>query len=309
MKNDSVVKDIALGVAAVLAVGFAGSRLAAPAVPVMNERPQGLDVAAQTKLDKAASATLFGQFRSGMADFLYMKADKYLHNGVEIRGVTDAEKKHATERVGSAKGEDAALSHDGSETTAVPAKPDDWRGVLGDIERETQPYMDMRAHKHRDPKESLPLYRLMTVANPQFVPGYVVGAAMIARDHAKYNDALAFLQEGEKNNPQSFELKTEIGMFYDAKLKQYDMAEAPLTEALRIAAQRDPQSLSDEEQESWQNAFRYLVLAYRYQGKREQAHAAAVAGLKQFPGDVTCRRQLEIEKNGTWRDFVAAPGK
>lgn len=306
MKNNSLLADIALGVGVVLVVGFVGSRLTTPAVPVMNDRPQGLSVAAQTTLDKSASATLFGQFRSGMADFLYMKADKYLHNGVEIRGVTEAEKSVA--RVRSAQGEDAALAHDGGETTAVPASADDWRGFLGNIERETQPFMDMRHHTHRDPKETLPLYRLMTVANPQFIPGYTVGASMIARDRATrpgaLNEALAFLREGEKNNPQSFEIKTEIGMFYDTKFRDYNKAEQPLIEALEIAGRRDRESMTDDEKESWQNAFRYLVLAYRYQGKREEAHKAAVLGLERFPDDVTCLKQLQIERDGSWRNYV-----
>ncbi|MBC8143829.1 MAG: hypothetical protein H7Y38_20550 [Armatimonadetes bacterium] len=306
MKNDSLWRDIALGVGAVLVVGFVGSRLSAPTVPVMSDRPQGLSVAAQTKLDTSASVTLFGQFRSGMADFLYMKADKYLHNGVEIRGTTQAEQKAAVARVQSAKGEDAALAHDGAETTAVPAKPDDWRGILGDIERETQPFQDMRAHAHKDPKESLPLYRLMTVANPQFIPGYTVGAAMIALDKTKIGEALAFLREGEKNNPQSFEIKTEIGMMYDTKFREYGKAEKPLIEALQIAEQRDKESLTGDEKEAWQNAFRFLVLAYRYQGKREPARQAAVLGLQRFPDDVTCLKQLQIERDGTWREYVDA---
>ena len=305
--DKTVSRDIALAVAAVLLTGYIGSWLTKPAAPLLAERPQGMPVATQERLDKSASASLFGQFRSSMADFLYMKVDKYLHNGVEIRGVTAPEKQRAVAAVRSAKGEEAYAAHGGDETTTVPSRRDDWRGVLGDIERETQPYKDMSAHTHRDPKEALPLFRLMTVSNPQFIPGYVIGASMIARDKTKYAEALAFLREGERNNPESIEIKAEIGMFYDAKLSRYADAEKPLREALRIAARRDPQSLTDDEKEAWQNTFRYLVLAYRYQGKRDAAHDAAVAGLKLFPGDVTCLKQLEIERDGTWKTYVNRP--
>ena len=303
MQNKPVWMDFAQAGTAILAAGFVSTTLLSPTVSVLEKRPVGMSASAQTKLEQVAGASLFGQFRSSMADFLYMKVDKYLHNGVELRGVTEQEKQVNVTEAQTAKGDTGFAQHE-SETTIVPNAKDDWRGVLGAIERETQPYVDMSAHVHRDPKEALPLFRLMTASNPQFIPGYVVGAAMIARDKTKRAEALAFLREGEVNNPESIEIKAEIGMFYNGKLRQFAAAEKPLVEALVLAAGRDPKSLTDDEKEAWQNAVRHMVLCFRYQGKRDEAHQAAVDGLRLFPGDVTCLKQLKIERTGEWRKYI-----
>jgi hypothetical protein len=187
-------------------------------------RGAGMTPKMQERVDKSATASLFGQFRSSVADFLWLKVDKYMHNGVELRGLTEMEEKKANTELAKTDEKDVAggFAQHVEETTVVPSAKNDWRGVLGDVERAVQPYQDMSNHTHRDPKEALPLYRLMTTANPNFIPGYVYGAAMISRDKTKYAEAMAFLREGESNNPNSIEIKTEIGMMYVGKLREFE---------------------------------------------------------------------------------------
>ncbi|MBC7807803.1 MAG: hypothetical protein H7145_16845 [Akkermansiaceae bacterium] len=310
MRDNTPWRDIVTIVGAVILTGFAGSVLAKSTAPLVEVRSAGMSPQMQERLEESASTSLFGQFRSSAADFLWLKVDKYLHNGVELRGLTEQEKtKQDADAVRTAS-EDVAsgFKQHEEETTIIPSAKSDWRGVIGDVERAVQPYEDMSNHKHRDPQEALPLFRLMTASNPQFIPGYVYGAAMIARNKTKYPEAIAFLKEGEVNNPQSIEIKTEMGMFYDAKTREFNKAVQPLQEAIVIGSRRDPATLSDDEKEAWQNAYRWLVLSYRYQGEREKAHQFAVAGLKLFPGDATCRMQMEIERAGTWRKYIATPG-
>jgi len=301
MRQNSVARDFALGIGAVLLTGFIGGGLASRTLPVIESGPTGMTGQLQEKVDKSAAASLFGQFRSSIADFLWLQVDKYMHNGIELRGLTPREKQRNVTLVRTNASEIAlgAKQH-AQETTDVPAAKDDWRGVLGDVEREVQPYKDMSDHTHRDPKEALPLFRLMTRSNPHFIPGYVTGATMIARDRSKYDEAMAFLREGEVNNPESIEIKAEIGRVYDTKLRQYEKAPPTLIEAISLASKRDPHTLTDDENEAWQNAYRWLVLSYRYQDKRPEAHAAAVEGLKHFPRDPTCAKQLEIERTGKY---------
>ncbi|MBC8138727.1 MAG: hypothetical protein H8F28_22840 [Fibrella sp.] len=309
MRDNTLWRDIALGTGAFLLTGFAGSALVRSATPVVEIRGAGMSPQMQERLEESATASLFGQFRSSIADFLWLKVDKYMHNGVELRGLTAQEKKGDTPLARTAEEDvEGGFEQHAEETTIVPSAKKDWRGIIGDVERAVQPYEDMSNHKHRDPKETLPLYRLMTASNPQFVPGYVYGAAMISRDRTKYPEALAFLREGEANNPNSIEIKAEIGMMHVAKIREYRAGIRPLAEAIVIASRRDPGTLTDDEKEAWQNAYRWLVLSYRYTGDRKIAYQVAVAGLKQFPGDVTCRKQLEIERNGEWNRYVATPG-
>lgn len=310
MRDNTLWRDIALGAGAVLLTGFLGSAVASRTEPVIEVRGAGMTPKMQERVDKSATASLFGQFRSSIADFLWLKVDKYMHNGVELRGLTETEEKKADTVLAKTDEKDVAggFAQHAEETTVVPSAKNDWRGILGDVERAIQPYQDMSNHTHRDPKEALPLYRLMTTANPNFIPGYVYGAAMIGRDESKYPEAMAFLREGESNNPNSIEIKTEIGMMYVGKLREFSEGAPSLTQAVAIASRRDPTTLTEDEKEAWQNAYRWLVLSYRYQGERKKTHEAAVAGLKQFPDDVTCRTQLEIERNGKWREYITEPG-
>ena len=282
----------AAAASALTATGAIGLRVE----PIVADAPAGMSVSQQERVDKAASASLFGQFRSSMADFLWLKVDKYLHNGVDLRGLTPLEKEAKTaDRVTSAKGEEGNREHRG-ETTVVPSRAHDWRGLYGDVEREVQPYMDMEGHKHRDPKEALPLFRLMTWSNPHFIPGYVTGAMLIARDPKHYEQAVAFLQEGERNNPTSIEIDNALGMMYTAKLRQYSTAIPYLTHAIALSTARDPQTLSDDENDAYQGSYRWLVLCERESGDQITARKVALAGQARFPDDVVCRDYLNTHK-------------
>lgn len=263
--------------------------------------PTALTQGQQEKLEELASASLFGQFRSSMSDFLWLKADKYLHKGIDMRGLTPEERRSETaEQVGHGTGHAADGNREhGSETTLVPSARTDWRGTFGDIEREIKPYADMRAHEHRDPKETLPLFRLMTWSNPQFVLGYTTGAAMMARNAAGHAEALRFLEEGKRNNPDSIQIETAFAFLLMKGPHQGkpDLASAcqHAEQALAHAHAKDPQTLTEDEKEAWQEAVRWRVLAYRDLGKKAQAIQAAQEGLRAFPEDVTCVRLLKEE--------------
>ena len=285
----------------VLAISLAGAgrigHLAEPSVV----SAAGLSLSQQERLDKAASASLFGQFRSSVADFLWLKVDKYTHNGVEIRGLTQAEKTGAVkagsvkaDAVKSAGGKDAEgmRAHSGSETTVIPSANRDWRGPLGALEREVQPYQDMSHHKHRDPKETLPLFRLMTLSNPHFIPGYTTGAAMIARDKTRYIEAIDFLIEGERQNPDSIEIQTALGLLMTAKTRTYARALPHLQKAIALGAARDKKLFAEDEEEAYQNAFRWLILNRREARDPVAARRAAEACLRVYPDDVVSHHYL-----------------
>ena len=279
----------ALAAAFAAGVMMTGGTIAHRAEPLVTGTG-GLSPAQQEKLEQSASASLFGQFRSSMADFLWLKVDKYVHNGVDLRGLTEREKTgQQVARASSAAGEDCS-HHD--ETTVVHEKARDWRGLFGDLERETRPYNDMHGHRHRDPKETLPLFRLMTWSNPHFVPGYVVGASMIARDRSRVPEAIRFLKEGAQSNPSSIEIQNALGMLLTVRQRRWDEAAPYLERAIALGAARDPQTLSEDENEAYQHAYRWLVLNRREARRPHEARRAAEAGLRVFPDDVVCRDYL-----------------
>ncbi|MBC8102908.1 MAG: hypothetical protein H7Z41_10005 [Cytophagales bacterium] len=291
-----------IGRAAFAALGFAAlaSAMACSGVLALKIEPMvqvsaGLSAADQVRVEKAAATSLFGQFRSSMADFLWLKVDKYAHSGVDLRGVTEQEQRSQNaDAVQSADGgrEQGNRNHTGDETTVVPSAKRDWRGFYGKMEREVQPYRDMSQHTHNDPKEALPLFRLMTWSNPHFISGYTVGAAMIARDRAKLGEAIAFLKEGLVNNPQSIEISSDLGAMLTARKRDFAGAMPYLRQAIASGARHDFATLTDDENEAYQNAFRWAVLNRREVGDTRAARAAAEAGLARFPNDVVCRRYL-----------------
>jgi hypothetical protein len=66
-----------------------------------------------------------------------------------------------------------------------------------------------------------------------------------------------------------------------------------LQQAIRSGHQRDIATLSDDEKEAYQSAFRWVVLNRREAGDPAAARAAAEAGLRLFPDDVVCRHYLD----------------
>jgi tetratricopeptide (TPR) repeat protein len=274
-----------LAIGGVLAAGGALSRQIQPQI----DAKVGMTQAQQERIEKLASASLFGQFRSSMADFLWMKADRYLHNGVEFRGMTDSEKQTGDADKVSGAGGDRGHHN---ETTVVPSAQHDWRGGLGSIERQVRPYKDMSNHTVEDPRQALPLFRLMTFSNPHFVPAYIAGASLLGHQPGKIEEGLQFLREGEANNPDSIEIQTELGELITVKQRRYDEALPHLKKAIALTAARDPKTLTEDEEEAYQNAFRWTVLNRREAGDPAAARAAAEAGLRLFPTDVVCQSYL-----------------
>jgi tetratricopeptide (TPR) repeat protein len=258
------------------------------------EAAVGMNRAQQEKLEQSAAASLLGQFRSSISDFLWLKADKYLHNGIELRGLTPQEKEsgHADSAISAPGEKEKGYEEHEEETTVIPSRRNDWRGHLGDIERKIQPYQDMENHEHKDPKEALPLFRLMTAANPRFIPGYTSGAMLIAQDRAKVEEAVNFLREGAANNPESIEIHNAIGYMMTSRQHKYKEAFPYLLRALELAAAKDPTLLTEDELENHQEAFRWAVLNRREAGEPAAARRLAEACLAAYPDDVVCRRYM-----------------
>lgn len=260
--------------------------------------PQALTRADQEKLEHTASASLFGELRGGLADYLWLKADRLVHNGVEMRALTSSEQHEGRRwRSSEAHGEKTAVArHEEGETTVVPNPEADHRGILGNLERQVEPYMDMRHHRHRDPGETAALFRLMTWANPHFVPAWLVGANVLAENLNRPKDALAFLWEGEAQNPNSLEIQAEIGRYLLYHYHNGPAAEARFRRAVALGAAQP--NLSDEASEAWENAHRWLVIEYYRAGRRREARDMALAAIRRFPQSRYFRRALERHEGG-----------
>jgi hypothetical protein len=278
-----------VGVAAVgvmAACGACVSGLDATIHPA--DAPAGLDAH-----ETHASASLLGQFRSSASAWLWLRTDLYLHNGVEMRPMTDWEKSHGRENHGAAKGEE--LMDESSVVTLVPPAERDFRGIFGDIERATSAYSDMRGHKHNDPMQALPLFRLMTWLDPKFVTGWTVGGAVLARDRSEAGTAkaLAYLQEGLSENPSSIGIHAQIGELLATRRRDFEGAVKVLERARQIAL--DSKAISPDEKEDLRTAYRWLGLSYKSLGHRGKLQLVMQEAVRAFPDDLVFPRLMRSE--------------
>jgi hypothetical protein len=280
------------GVALLIGLGHLARAAAAPHL----RSPEGHGETGQEKLEENATASLFGEMRGGIADYLWMKADRVLHSGVEMRAMTEKEWRIPNRhQAGHAPGEDAndPQGHAHGETTVVPNREADRRGILGEMERQVKPYMDMRSHRHRDTADIMSLFRLMTWANPRFVPGYVVGANILAGRFHKPGEAIAFLKEGEKHNPESVDIQVEIGRYLLYRFKDGAAAEKRFRHAIQMGARHE--TLPDEEAEAWENAHRWLFIRLHRANRLPEARALARLAVQRFPESGFFEKALQRE--------------
>ena len=241
----------------------------------------GLDVN-----DTSASASLLGQFRTSTSSWLWLRTDLYLHNGVELRPLTDSEKKAGRTGVGSSEQDlNKALDED-NVVTSIPSPDRDFRGWLGDLERETSTYKDMHNHTHNNPEQSIPLFRLMTWIDPNFIEGWTTGSTVIARDRSDKGTekALKFLNEGLEANPESVSILDEIAFIYITREKNLDKAVEYL-ELARQSGLKHIRTMPDDEKEDFAEIYRWLGLCYRDLGESAKMYEVLDEGHELFPDD------------------------
>ncbi len=256
--------------------------------PLVNPpgRPLGLEAH-----ETHAGASLLGQFRTSTSSWLWLKTDLYLHNGVELRAQTEAEIAAGEKQIHDADGWHDAIGDEVRHVTAIPEKHGDPRGIFGDIERATQSYSDMQGHTHIDPKSALPLYRLMTWLDPQFLPGWTIGATVLAneRKDSAVVRALDYLAEGLVDNPQSIALRVEIARLKVTRQRDFTGGIPILRDAINLAQAADFDA-NTEDGEAALDAFRWLSLSLREIGEFQESIDSAIQGLRLFADDPVLRR-------------------
>lgn len=284
------MKSGALAALAALAVmGLAGWQTPGLETQVAPpERPAGLDAH-----ESYAAASLLGQFRTSLSSYLWLRADLYLHNGVEMRVLTEGEK--AIGRTAEKEKEDGneKLDHEAL-VTVVPSSKDDFRGTFGDVERATSAYKDMHGHTHNDPVAVLPLFRLMTWLDPNFVPGWTNGATIIARDRSDIGTrkALDFLHQGLVANPGNVEILNQIAYTFLTRNRDIEHA-IPYLERARQYGLKNRRELDEDSRETLVQVYRWLALCYRDSNQEALQDQVAKEGLRFFEGDPVLESLLQ----------------
>jgi tetratricopeptide (TPR) repeat protein len=243
-----------------------------------------------------------------MSDIMFIKTERYLHNGV-------AYQPHITmkdfESPSSATEEYAGIP------TVIRRPQEDWRGFIGDLEREIKPWKDPSQHMaHEKGVELLPWFRVMTLVNPHRIRGYKIGAfLMMTRDSPdSLQEAWNFIQEGIKKNPDSHELYymlirlaqmdvrlAQAGgkILSEEELRKYDQAALDFAQkGIEVAAPRRPaegwqgKGRPAEMEDAFAALTHYEVLLLRRLGRDEEALRAAFQSLEKFGSDPVLQNEV-----------------
>ena len=166
---------------------------------------------------------LLGDSRQMFATHFFEKADAYFHGGLAPSIFDSAPKEsasHMTEE--TAAGTNHVAEHHEEEIPAFLQQPKDWIEKFG---RNFFPVTHLHLSDSGQEKEILPWLKLSAELDPHRITPYVTAAYWLRSQMGKPDEAEAFLREGLRNNPDSFEIMLELGRIYRDNRKEPLVAE------------------------------------------------------------------------------------
>jgi tetratricopeptide (TPR) repeat protein len=161
----------------------------------------------RSKSDNVFSV-LFGDGRRLFANQFFTMADVYFHSGY-YPSVFDLREEGQKEIVAESHGHTDSPEDEIKEDFL--GKPKDWIDRFGRHFRITK-----HTHLERgNEREILPWLRLAADMDPQKIETYTVGSFFMRQHLNRPREAEAFLREGLRNNPDSYEILFELGRLYD----------------------------------------------------------------------------------------------
>ena len=202
----------------------------------------------------------FGSLRVFVGDWAFMKAEEYHHRGLPFE---DALAYHKGESLfaGREHHEEGAEAHKRSQRNAS-------------LYPKLYSQVKITADSHLKPeeeKEVLPWFYVEVAFNPHDIRGYVLGAYWLERVREK-GESLKFLQQGEKNNPDSAQILSAIGELY-SKEGNYEEATTLLEHACRLWLEDKGVNAVTNSYEESDRLFAFDLLASLYvrQGDHDKA--------------------------------------
>ncbi|HEU6449583.1 MAG TPA: hypothetical protein VFV23_14205 [Verrucomicrobiae bacterium] len=187
-----------------------------------------------------------GEGRALFANEFYVKADEYYHSGY-YPSIFDNRENFQTPHIAEDTGAVASKNKGGEEEQGFRMRQLDW---IDAFSRHFYP----NRHTHLDQggasgdlkdsgeiREILPWLKLSADLDPHNVQTYVVTGYWLRSRMHKPDEALAFLREGLRNNPDSYEILFELGCLYNEDLHDPGRArnvwELAVQKYLKLSAQ------------------------------------------------------------------------
>jgi len=269
---------------------------------------------------------LFRGFQMSLADICYNKSTLYQHRGVrysialhedilgdEVKQEQDTVAKAAeegtttpaktAEHAGAEGAPAAGPHHHHHHITVIPTKANDFRGIIGEVERNVKPFATYHVH-HTKPEEALPWLRLATWINPQHEKAWVATAFWLHRTRTPHatSKAISIMEQAIAINPlrKGVPYKKQgipymLGNLYLFSAKRPDKAYEVLIKAVEHG-EKDFAELDSVEREWLLFNFRNLVFACRKLKRHEEAIQICKRGLALFPEDGPLRKALKKEQ-------------
>jgi tetratricopeptide (TPR) repeat protein len=214
-------------------------------------QPRALTWGRQQDKDNVLKAFL-GDTRRLFANHLFVKADVTFHSGyypsIFDQAKAPKDSRHMmSEEDHEDHHDEAGKKHEGETDHADDAEseheremaflgpPKDW------IERFGRNFM-ITSHTHLSngkERELLPWLKLSAELDPQRIDTYTVSAYWLRTRLDKVDEAEAFLREGLRNNPSSYEILFELGRLFEEEHKDSDRARNLFRSALVKWRQRE----------------------------------------------------------------------
>ena len=197
----------------------------------------GLEPRAATWSNRSKSdnvfGVLFGDGRRLFANQFFTMADVYFHSGY-YPSIFDLREEGPKEIVVESHGHTDSPEDELKEDFL--GKPKDWIDRFGRHFRVTE-----HTHlEHSNEREILPWLRLAADMDPQKIETYTVGSFFMREHLNQPQEAEAFLREGLRNNPNSYEILFELGRLYYDNYHDPDRARNVWQLALHSWLQQDP---------------------------------------------------------------------
>jgi tetratricopeptide (TPR) repeat protein len=178
--------------------------------------PRAANWSSRSKSDNVFSV-LFGDGRRLFANQFFTMADVYFHSGY-YPSIFDLREEGQKEIVAESHGHTDSPEDEIKEDFL--GKPKDWIDRFGRHFRITE-------HTHLESgneREILPWLRLAADMDPQKIETYTVGSYFMRLRLNQPREAEAFLREGSRNNPNSYEILFELGRLYNENYHDTDRA-------------------------------------------------------------------------------------
>jgi len=178
---------------------------------------------------------LFGDGRRLFANQFFTMADVYFHSGY-YPSVFDLREEGQKEIVAESHGHTDSPEDELKEDFL--GKPKDWIDRFGRHFR----IIEHTHLEHSNEREILPWLRLAADMDPQKIETYTVGSYFMRLHLHRPREAEAFLREGLRNNPGSYEILFELGRLYHENYHDAGRARSVWQLTLRRWLQQDPQA-------------------------------------------------------------------